>query len=143
MNEAVKTPWHYWVVAVVSLLWNCVGAFDYTMTETRNAWYLSMVPPDVMAYVESFPAWAVGFWALGVWGAFAGSILLLMRSRWAVPIFAFSLVGLAGTTYFQYTSDMPASMKTSGVNVFNLVIWVIAIALFLYARHARSRVILR
>ena len=24
-----KTPWHLWVVAVLALLWNGAGAFDY------------------------------------------------------------------------------------------------------------------
>lgn len=30
------TPWHLWLVGVLALLWNCIGAFDYAMTETHN-----------------------------------------------------------------------------------------------------------
>src|SRR3546814_7159427 len=40
MNTTVKTPWHLWVVGVLSLLWNAVGAFDYTMTKLNDADYL-------------------------------------------------------------------------------------------------------
>jgi hypothetical protein len=39
------------------------------------------------------PAWMTGVWAIGVWGALAGSVLLLLRSKWAVHVFAASLAG--------------------------------------------------
>jgi len=32
-NSTVATPWHVWVVGIVALLWNAMGALDYTMTE--------------------------------------------------------------------------------------------------------------
>jgi len=35
-ESASNTPKHLWVVGVVSLLWNAVGAFDYFMSKTRN-----------------------------------------------------------------------------------------------------------
>ena len=31
-NESVRTPWHLWVVGILTLLWNSVGGFSYTMT---------------------------------------------------------------------------------------------------------------
>jgi hypothetical protein len=30
-----KTPLHLWIVAVLALLWNAVGAFDYVATQLR------------------------------------------------------------------------------------------------------------
>jgi len=38
--ESPKTPWHLWVIGVISLLWNSTGAMDFTMTQARNAAYL-------------------------------------------------------------------------------------------------------
>ena len=38
--QTPKTPWHLWVVGVLSLLWNMIGAFDFYMTQTHNAAYL-------------------------------------------------------------------------------------------------------
>ena len=42
MNETMSQPaaqasWHFWVIAIASLVWNAFGAFDYVMTNTRNA----------------------------------------------------------------------------------------------------------
>ena len=80
------TPKHLWVVGILSLLWNCFGAFDYTMTELEGTGYLQGMgfSPEEIAYFTSFPAWAVALWAIGVWSSVAGSILLFgisMRHR--------------------------------------------------------------
>jgi hypothetical protein len=144
MNDTVKTPAHLWIVGGLSALWNCFGAFDYLMSQMRNPAYLAQFTESQRIYFESFPAWAVAFWALGVWGALAGSLLLLGRSRHAVLAFALSLVGLAGSTVFQFVlSTPPADMRGPGMVVFNLFIWAIAIALFLYARKQRTSGVLR
>jgi hypothetical protein len=145
MTDAVKTPWHLWVVGVVSLLWNAVGAFDYVMTKTKNADYLASFTPDQQAYFASFPLWANVGWALGIWGSVLGSVLLLMRSRHAVAVFALSLAGLAVSSFYQFGmhySDLQR-MFGSFPMVFTAAIWVIAIALLVYARAMTAKGILR
>lgn len=139
-----RTPAHLWIVGVLSLLWNAVGATDYTMTEMRNAAYLKMMTPAQMAWIDSFPAWAIGAWALGVWGAMVGSLLLLLRSRHAVTAFIVSLVGVFGTTLYQYVIAPPAGepQSSSGLTM-SAAIWAIAIALLVYARAMRARGVLR
>lgn len=143
-GDTKARPWHLWAVGVLSLLWNSGGAFDYTMTKTRNADYLAGFPPETLAFVERIPVWANIPWALGVWGAVAGSILLLARSRWAVPAFAVSLAGLAGSTFYQYgVADMPASMTTGGSMAFSAALWAVAGFLLWYAMRMRTRGVLR
>jgi hypothetical protein len=41
MENDVKTPVHLWIVAIVSLLWNAMGAFDYLATKLRLEFYMS------------------------------------------------------------------------------------------------------
>lgn len=142
--ERRHTPVHLWIVGALSLLWNAMGAFDYTMTESRNPRYLSGFGPDELAYFESFPAWTVAVWALGVWGAVAGSVLLLMRSRHAVLAFLVSVVGLALTTVWQFLlSAPPQSLRQPGMLAFNLAIWAVAILLLFYANRMKAKGILR
>lgn len=144
MSTRSITPRHLWIVGAISLLWNAFGAFDYLMTQTANEAYMSNFTPEQRAYFDSYPSWMVAFWALGVWGAAAGSVLLLLRSRHAEGAFLLSLVGLAVSTVYQYgLADMPASLKTPGIMVLSLVIWAIAIVLYLYARTMRQRGVLR
>lgn len=138
------TPLHLWVIGALSLLWNCIGAFDYTMTQTHNDAYLAKVPGEVMAYVTSVPSWFTAFWAIGVWGALLGSVMLLLRNRLAVPVFAASLLGLAVTTLYQHVIDpAPAEMRGGMMLGITVLIWGIAIALLLYARAMARHGVLR
>ena len=141
---ARTTPIHLWIIGILSLLWNCFGAVDYTMTKTHNAAYLAKVPAEMMAYVEAVPAWFTVFWALGGWGAVAGSVLLLMRNRLAVPVFAVSLLGLAVTTLYQHViNPAPAEMRDGMMFGITVLIWAIAIVLLLYARAMARQGVLR
>lgn len=92
-----SVPWHLWVVGTIGLLWNAFGCYDYVMSKLSPKSYLHDMglTADMVAYMQAFPAWLTVFWALGVWGSLAGSVLLLLRSAYAVPAFAASLVGLA------------------------------------------------
>ncbi|MBD2842445.1 hypothetical protein [Erythrobacter rubeus] len=142
LGEA-KTPWHLWVIGVVSLLWNAVGAASYTMTELGMLDGMGM-PSEQLDYFYSFPAWAVAFWALGVWGCLFGSLALLFRSKWAVWLFGISIIGLLGTTYYQRAvADMPPSLATTGQDIFAAVIWIITIGLFFYASRMKRAGVLR
>lgn len=142
---ARKTPWHLWVVGVISLLWNAIGAWDYTQTRLRNMDYLESMGfnEEAMAYIDSFPLWADIAWALGVWGALAGSVLLLLRNRFATLAFALSFLGAIASNVYPFMSDPPAIMQSLMAKVFALVIVVIAAALLWYSRKQAKAGVLR
>lgn len=139
-----KTPGHLWAVGVISLLWNSFGCYDYTMTKLDpTAYFKDMgLSAEALAYMDSLPAWLSGFWALGVWGSLAGSVLLLLRSRHAVTAFALSLLGLAVSQIYQWTTLMPAEMRTTAMWIMTAVIWG-SLLLFLWysARMKRAGVL--
>ncbi|WP_300379316.1 hypothetical protein [Henriciella sp.] len=129
-----RTPWHLWVVGVVSLLWNGMGVADFTMTQIHFEPYMSGFTEEQLAFFYSFPDWAVINWAIGVFGALAGSILLLLKLKWAEPAFALSLLALlVGTVYWYGFTDAYA-VTGMGAAIFNGVLVVVAILLLLYAR---------
>ena len=145
MTEVRKTPVHLWIVGVASLLWNAIGAFDYTMTKMQNPDYLAAFTPEQQAWFASFPLWANIGWALGVWGSVLGSLLLLARSRHAVSAFAVSLAGLAISCIYQFGLHYGDLMRMFGTfpMIFTAIIWVILIALFFYARKQVAAGVLR
>jgi len=143
-SDTAKTPLHLWIVGGLATLWNAFGCYDYVMTETANADYMAMFTETQRAYFQSFPAWMVAFWAIGVWGALLGSLLLLMRSRHAVTAFGASLVGLLVGTIYQYgMAEMPADMKTPAMMGMSALIWIVEVALFGYAMRMRRNGVLR
>ena len=146
---AGKAPWHLWVVGLVSLAWNAFGGVDYAMTRTRNLAYLEAAmpgtaPQGVLAYIDSFPLWVQLGWGLGVWGAIAGSLLLLIRSRWAVTAFAVSLVGAVFSVGWQMANPPTTFVAPGGfAKIVPVLIIVIAAALYYYARKQRAGGVLR
>jgi len=143
-STSTNAPWHLWVVGIVSLLWNCFGAFDYLMTQLGNEAYLSQLTTEQVEYFSAFPIWAVAAWAVAVWASVAGSLGLLFRKAWAEWAFALSLVGLVGSSiYTLVLSDGLAVMGGAANLVFTIVIWIIAIGLFIYARTQANRGVLK
>lgn len=143
---AARAPAHLWIVGVISLLWNSFGCVDYTMSKLDPVGYMqSMGMGEVeIAYTQAMPAWLSVFWALGVWGSLAGSILLLLRSRHAVTAFAVSLIGLAVSQIYQFTdSAMPESMKGGAMMVMTGVIWASLLFFLWYANRMKTAGVLR
>jgi hypothetical protein len=148
MQQAVsaRTPAHLWIVGILSLLWNCFGAYDYTMSHMRNMDYLAkMGDPNVMlAYMDSMPMYAKFGWGLGVWAALLGSLLLLMRSRYAVHAFALSIVGMVLSFGGQYLGPTPPAAMTEGMAKYvPLFIIVLGLAQLWYAWRERGEGVLR
>lgn len=145
MIQPAKTPWHLWVVGVISLLWNAMGALDFTMTQLNNEAWLKGFTPEQLAYFHGFPLWSLVAWGLGTWGSFLGSVLLLLRQRFAVQLFGASIAGALLTNLYSYSlSDGMKVMKNgAGMVIFSAVIFVIIVLLFIYARNMRKRGVLR
>lgn len=138
------TPWHLWVVGVLSVLWNAFGVFDFVMTESHNVAYLSAFTPAQLEYLESFPIWLMAVWGLSVWAALIGAVLLLLRRRLAVAMFFASLLAMVATFFHNYVlTDGLAVMGGIGGLVFAVVILVIGVLLLVYARRLAGSGVLR
>lgn len=145
-----RTPLHLWIVGALSLLWNCFGAYDYVMTRTHNMEYLKSAMPGVdpnaaLAWVEGMPMYAQIGWGLGVWLALLGSVLLLMRSRWAVWSFGISLLGAILSLGYQLflAPPMPGATESPMTKAVPAIVILIAVLLFFYARAMEKRGLLR
>jgi hypothetical protein len=141
--DARRTPVHLWVVGIVSLLWNAVGAFGYLATQLGLDGYMGQYTDAQRAYYEAFPSWAVAFWALGVWGAVFGSVALLLRRRWAVALYALSLIGLIGSSVFSFLLSDGAELMGAAGSAFSAVIFIVAVLLLVYARRMSAAGVLR
>jgi hypothetical protein len=137
-----RADWKLWVIGIAGLLWNAIGALDYVMTQTKNASYMGQFTAEQLEYFYGFPAWSVACWAIAVWGGVLGSGLLLMRKRLAEPVFLVSLVAMVLTTIYNFVLSDGVRIMGSGAVAFSAVIFVIAVALYLYARSQARRGVL-
>lgn len=134
-NTNQKTPWHLWLVGIVGLLWNAVGAMDYIMTKTRNEEYMSAFTPEQLEFFYGLPVWVVSAWAVAVWGAVLGCVLLLLRKSFAVPVFLASFVAMVITTFHNFVLDNGLEVIGDTFSlVFSGIIFLGGLFFWLYAR---------
>src|SRR6185295_803344 len=87
-------PWHLWLIGILGGLWSSIGVVSFVLTQMRVEAVMSRFPPQQRAYFESFPLWAVAFWAIGVFGGVIGCLLLLLKNRLAFPVLLASVIGV-------------------------------------------------
>ncbi len=150
-QATARAPWHLWVVGLVSLIWNGAGGgSDYVLTKTGNEAYLQMAADmvgitteEVNAYFDAFPLWMDVFWAVGVWGAVAGSLLLLLRNRYAFHAFIASAVGIAVSGFYQITTPLPGATDTTTPMVMTVLVCGVTAALIYYCWRLTKSGVLR
>ena len=86
-------PWHLWLVGILGGLWSAVGVVSFMLTQMNVEAVMSGFPPQQRAYFDSFPLWADGFWAIGVFAGVIGCLLLLLKNRLAFPVLLVSFIG--------------------------------------------------
>lgn len=141
-----QTPRHLWVVGALSLAWNAFGVYDFLMTTTQGEtyWRASGMTDAMVEYYLAMPTWMYGPWALGVWGAFVGSILLLARSRWAVVALGLSLVGAVASLIYGWLRPLPTlPPELAAMRYMSYGIVLIAALLCWYATRQRTGGVLR
>jgi hypothetical protein len=146
---SARTPAHLWIVGILSFLWNCFGAYDYTMTKTRGAAYIATTMPGMdanaaLAWINSMPMYAQVGWALGVWLGLLGAVLLLNRSRWAVWSFGLSLIGALLSLGYQMLLATPLpGMEGPMSKAMPIVIIAFAVFQLWYAQREAKAGVLR
>jgi len=143
-TQSAKTPWHVWVIGAVSLLWNAVGAMDFTMTQTKNEAYMKAFTPEQLEYFYGFPLWVVITWGVATWGSLLGSALLLLRRKLAEQVNLAVLVAMAFTFFHNFVlTDGLKIMGGVGPVIFTGVIVAVGVLLYVYVRVMRKRGVLR
>lgn len=141
-RNSERAPWHLWVIGVIALLWNAMGAVDYIMTMTKNETYMESFTPEQLAFFYGFPSWVVAAWAIAVWGGVLGVILLLVRKGLAVWVLLASLIAMVITAIHNFLMSNGAEIMGGVGVIFTIVIFLVACGLYFYARAMQRRGIL-
>lgn len=140
-----KTPWHLWLVGVVAVLFNAIGVFDHTMTLVQGPAYMAAagMTEAQIAHYQTMPLWMKVVWPVGVWTAFAASILLLLRRKLALPVFVISLAAFLLSLVYTYVLTDGGSVMGQQMAVTSGVIAVLLALFSLYSWWMSRRGVLR
>ena len=143
-NAVTKAPWHLWAVAVIAVLFNSIGVFDFVMSRAQGAQYMAsagMTPSQIDHYM-GMPPWMLVVWAIGVFGALAASILLLMRRNLAFPTFVLSLAAFLVSLLYTYVLTDGGKIMGSQMAIVSAVIAALLVFFAWYSRLMSARGVL-
>ena len=119
-------------VAILALLWNLLGASAYLMDVTISPEAVAKLGDAEQAMYASRPVWFVAAYASAVWFGVAGSLGLLLRKRWAQPLFVLSLLGLIAQDLALFSR--PEVRADTTVVLLQALVFVIALSLLMLSR---------
>jgi hypothetical protein len=131
------------IISTLALLWNALGIVTWLMTVTMSDAALAALPEAEQELYTNVPAGVTVSYAVAVLGGTVGSIGLLLRRAWAVPILGLSLAGILLQMGHALLASQLLAVKGAGAAVLPLLIVVVAALLLWYAVRARSRGMLR
>ena len=139
-NTTSRAPWHLWLIGVIAVLFNSIGVFDFVMVMAQGAKYMARagMTPEQIAHYQQMPAWMMVVWAVGVWGAFLASILLLLRRKLAFPLFVLSLAAFLISLVYTYVLTDGGPIMGPQMAITSAVI-AILLLLFSWYAHAMSK----
>lgn len=132
-----KVPISFWVVAGFGVVWNGFAVLAYWLTATHDQQTMAQTPPEMAIALAHTPSWAIAAWGLATVAALAGSLLLVLRRKLAVPAFVASLAGLLVLTIYQIASNMPMSLLQV------VMIWLVALFLLRFSNSEADKGLLR
>ena len=141
----MKTPWHLWLVGVIAVLFNGIGVFDFVMSMAQGSAYMASVgmTPAQIAHYEAMPAWMTVVWAVGVWGAMIGSVLILLRRKSAAPVFGISLAAFLISLLYTYVLTDGGEIMGRAMAITSGVITALLLFFMWYSSMMAKRGVLR
>lgn len=129
MSDTNKPSILFWIIAVLFLLWNLFGCYLYYLDVTLSDTAYAEAYGEAMAAVRSkYPAWSIAAYAIAVWGGLIASILLLLRKKFAVPLFVVSLIAAIVSFIWGMTNE--EARAAAGNTALVMPVIVVAIGAF-------------
>jgi hypothetical protein len=132
-------PKWYWLAAVVALLWTIAGCWGYVVQVTTSPAEIAAMTPAQQADWPTMPMWVTASYAVAVWSALAGAVLLLLRRMLARPLFLLSLVGIVLTFGWSLLETDMLTRKGPISAAFPCFIFLAGVAMWWLASYATRR----
>ena len=98
-SSNTKPPIWFWIVSVIALIWNAMGVMQYLAQAYMTEDFKSQYTAEQLEMISNVPAWATAAFAIAVFSGLLGSILLLLKKKFASKLFLLSLLGILVQLY--------------------------------------------
>lgn len=137
---SAKPPIWFWIVCVLFVIWNLFGVSNYLMSvmATPESLTKQNYTPEQIEFLLEMPALYASAFALAVWSGLISSILLMFRSRFAVPAYLISVAFVILSFIFDYLGGTFTVLGSFYLGIMCFVT-IMAIIEYMFARLSRRR----
>lgn len=139
MTESNKPNTMYWIIGVVALIWNAWGVFAYLGNVLMTDDVLAMLPAEQQEMFANQPSWYTAAFAISVWFGLLGSICLLIKKKWAYPMFLISLLGILGSTVYNMFMSGGAEIYGATAYIMPAVVLLVGIYLVMHSKKSIAK----
>ncbi|MFC3441908.1 sugar transporter [Sphingobium rhizovicinum] len=140
----MSAPRSFILIAILFLLWNCMGLASFIMQYLMDLNELAKTDPGGAKIFAAMPEWLWLDYGVAVLAGLGGALFLLLRKRAAVPLFLLSLIAVVVQFgYVFVATDIIAIKGVVVATAFPILIFVIAIIQWRYAIVQRAKGVLR
>ena len=138
-DQEINPPKWFWIVSVLALLWNIMGVMAYLKDAFMSVEDLEKLTQAERLLYESQPAWATAAFAIAVWGGTLGCIALLLRKKWARPVFLISLIGIVVQLVYAFFLSNSFEVYGPGAVAMPIIVALIGILLVFFSGKAQNK----
>ena len=115
-SHETSPPVWFWVISVMALLWFLMDTSAFVMRVFMTDDVVRAMPESQQHLYRNMPVWVNIVFAGEVFGGAFGCVGLLLKKKWALPLFAVSILGVLSQTFHVYfLSDAISTMGTPAV----------------------------
>jgi hypothetical protein len=138
-SDTASPPVWFWVISIVALLWYLMDTSAFFMRVLMTEEAIKAMPENQQHLYRDMPLWVNIAFACEVFGGTLGCIAILLKKKWALPLFTISILGtLAQTSNIWFLTDAISAMGAPAI-VMPLVAIIIAAAMILFAKVAITK----
>lgn len=134
-----KNPTWFWILASFALIWNLLGVMAYIGQVMIPPEALADLPAEQRNFILNTPAWAIGAFAIAVWGGALGSVLLLLRRKQAMIVFVISLIGILVQLYYNFFVGGAMDVYGPGGMIMPVMVLIFGVVLVWFSDYASKK----
>ena len=143
MTNTNKPNTVFWIIGVITLIWNGLGVANYLQQAYKPASFLEKFSGDQIALLDGLPVWMTALFAIAVFAGTLGCVALLLRKKIAVVLFLMSfLAATVQQLYWIFGTNATEVFSESLPYTMPILVIVVAAFLVWYSKDQKRKGIL-
>ncbi len=140
MSNLINKPsTRFWIISVVALIWNAMGANQYVQQVYQTDAFKAMYTPEQLEIISRTPSWVIAAFAVAVFASLLGCILLLLKKKSAVSLFKLGLLAVIVQSIYNLFLNEGRDAYGTFEYTMLLMIPIIAFFLLIYSKKTHAK----